>query len=187
MNDHADVWARARSLQELRTLTADWLRGEVGGFPGYESLPAAETHEITEPLIRLNEVGLLTTGSQPAAMEDDWRQRAFVEGFATEEDACRIDVKALYSDLHILTFPPGEGGGYRTPVGVRDGRPVTWNGHADHSFMLEPFEDRCSESALSDLREAWFVMVIDLRWGRKGHLWDVLLDGNVPVEAVEWV
>lgn len=185
MNDDSDVWQDAESLRDLRGLAADWLRGEVDGFPGCGGSPASETYEIAEPLIRLNEAGLLTTSSQPAVMEDNWRQRAFVDGFASEEGACRIDVKALYSDLHILTFPPGSEGGYQTPVTVSEGKPMTWNGHVDHDHMLEWFE-RCSESALDDLRSAWFVVVIDLRWGRKGRLWDVLLDGNVPAEAVEW-
>jgi len=187
MSDDFDVWHDAESLQDLRGLAVDWLRGEVDDFPGYAGSPAPETHEILDPLIRLNESGLLTTASQPAMIGDGWRQRAFVDGFAAKEDALRIDVKALYSDLHLLTFPPGEGGGYMTPVSVSEGEPMTWNGHADHSFMLEPFEDRCSGSALDDLREAWYVIAIDLRWGRKGHLWDVLLDGNAPADAVEAV
>lgn len=187
MTDDLDAWSEAESFGELRTLTADWLRGDVPGFPGMGSGPAPETDEIREPLIRLNEAGLLTVSSQPARVGDDFAQRAFVEGFATETDALRVDVKALYSDLHILTFPPGESGGYMTPVTVSEGEPVTWNGCADHLRMVEVFEDRCSESALDDLRSAWFVVVMDLRWGRKGHLWNVLLDGNAPAEAVEAV
>lgn len=177
-------WKDAQSLRELCTLTADWLRGEVEGSPSYPGSPAPETHEIDDSLIRLNESGLLTTSSQPAGIGEGWGQRAFVDGFASEENALRIDVKALYSDLHILTFPPGEGGGYPTPVTVSEGEPTTWNGHVEHEDMVESF-GWCSEGALDELRSAWFVVVIDLRWGRKGHLWDVLLDGNAPPEAVE--
>ena len=184
MTDDLDVWREAESLRELRRLAVDWLRGELLTFPAYGGQPAPETHEIIDPLIRLNESGLLTMGSQPAQIGEGWQQRAYVDGFAAEIDARRIEVKTLYSDLHILTFPPGEGGGYMTPVSVSGGEPTTWSGHADHSQMVEVFEDRCSETALDDLRGAWFVIAIDLRWGRKGHLWDVLLDGNVPVEAV---
>jgi len=186
-DDGGDVWGEAESLRELRVLSVDWLRGEVPNFPGYGGQPASETHEIIDPLVELNESGLLTTSSQPARIGEGWRQRAYVEGFAAEIDARRIEIKALYSDLHILTFKSGTGGGYRTPVTVSEGEAMTWNGHADHSWVVKRFEDRCSEAALDDLRSAWFVIAIDLRWGRKGHLWDVLLDGNVPAEAVETV
>lgn len=180
MTDSAG-WKDAGSLRELRALTASWLRGEVDGFPGYASSPASETQDILDPLIRLNESGLLTTNSQPAGVGESWKQRAYVEGFAAEEDARRIATKALYSDLHILAFPPGSRGGYMTPVTVVEGQPMTWNGRIDHSTMLSPFENRCSESGLDDLRQAWIVVAIDLRWGRKNHLWKVLLDGGAPI------
>ncbi|HLL45655.1 MAG TPA: hypothetical protein VK399_03060, partial [Longimicrobiaceae bacterium] len=91
--------------------------------------------------------------------------------------------KCLYSDLHIQVFPPGIKWGYMTPITVADGHPFTWAGSTDPS-ELEHFERVCSPSALRELRSAWYVVAIDLTWGRADHLWHVLLEENRPGYSV---
>lgn len=181
MSDKAkEAWRSAQSFAELRALTTQWVAGDLAFNPSYYGdAPDPEINEIVEPLVRLNQRGLLTVISQPGALDDGHAQRAWVEGFAQEDTARRIAAKALYSDLHILAFPPGVERGYMTPITVRDGHPITWAG-ASSRHELEVFAEVCSPEALRQLEAAWYVIAIDLVWGRQAHLWDVLLADDRP-------
>ncbi len=177
--DARQVWARAQSFAQLCELTIQFIEGVLPFFPTYGS-PNEETNDIKSALVQLNRQGLLTTGSQPAMLKPDYAQRAWVEGFARKKTALVFAAKSLYSDVHIVVFPPRVERGYMIPITVADGRPYTWAG-ASAYFELEPcFKKVCNARAMRALTSAWYVVAIDLVWGRKEHLWEILLAANQP-------
>lgn len=165
-------WGNAQSFGELCELMARFLEGEGDEAPG-----CGPVEEETKPLVpylsAFNRAGFLTTCSQPGELSPNWRQRAFVNGFALEETARRMARLALFTDLHIVAAPPGNSVGFHTPIIVRDFMAHGWSGFTIFD-EIEHFAEGCSSSAVADLRRAWSVSVIDLAWGRSDHLWEEL-------------
>lgn len=170
-------WGSARSFEELCELMARFLEGNGDEAPG-----SGPVEEETRPLIpylsALNRAGFLTTCSQPGELSAEWRQRAFVEGFALEEEARRIARLSLFTDLHIVAVPPGYSAGFHTPVVVREFMPHGWSGFSSFE-EIRFFAEECSPTAIADLRRAWSISAIDLKWGRSEHLWEKLAQALV--------
>ena len=177
MDKARERWAQAADFPALCRLAADYATGRQPFFPSHGGDPDPETNAIASHLEQLNLKGLLTTCSQPGDEGDDrFAQRAFVDGYAVREDALALAAKSLYSDILVLVFPPGTEGGYHIPVTIDQGQPFTWVGMWAGDEELEHFASTCSDTAMAQLRAAWYVTAIDPVWGRKEHLWEVLLE-----------
>lgn len=153
-------WGDAQSFGDLCELMARFLEGEGDEAPGCGPVEA-ETKALIPYLSAFNRVGFLTMCSQPGELSPEWRQRAFVDGFALEETARRIARLALFTDLHIVAAPPGYSVGFHTPVIVRDFMPHGWSGFTTFD-EIEFFAEACSAQTVAELRCAWSVSVIDL-------------------------
>jgi hypothetical protein len=174
------LWGAAETFEDLCQLMVGFIAGEIPLSPGWCGATVdEETGPLVAYLLAFNRAGFLTIVSQPGEPFRPgydgrcWGQRAFVCGFAQEPAALQIEALTLRSDLHITVYPPGEEGGYRTPAVSRGMRPCLWVGDAGFC-QLEHFEEYCNERAMRALREAWSVNVVDLRWGRREHLWSIL-------------
>jgi len=166
-----ETWRSAAAFGELCELSAKFIEGTSPFFPGYAADRVdAETDELVPFLAAFNRAGFLTTGSQPGMDEPDWKQRAFVDGYALEPVAKQIARVSLYAELHIVVAPPGYSVGFHTPVILRDFMPHGWAGFSSFD-ELEFFEDASGERAFQELRLAWFISIVDLKWGRNDHLW----------------
>jgi hypothetical protein len=86
-----EVWAQARTLDDLGELTAQWLEGRIDSQPGYYG-PVDVDEDLspgmTEALAACNRAGFLTHSSQAGSV--DYDQQADVVGFATPQTAARI-------------------------------------------------------------------------------------------------
>ncbi len=155
-------------------------------MPGDADEPYEETGPIREVLAAINRRGFVTTFSQPGVPLDDegGAQRASVEGYATEGVARRLGALALWTDLIMLVFPPGDyESGYQVPITVEEFRPFTWLGAYYGHVELEPYAEDCSPEAVGELVRAWRVSIIDPRWGRESYLWEhvsATLEGRSP-------
>lgn len=153
---------------------ARFIEGDLPYMPGYL---AGEVDEETNPiapyLATLNRSGFLTVCSQPGQDEYDWKQRAFVDGYALEPVARRLAQLTLSTDLLVVTAPPSVHIGYRLPVILRDFQPHGWSGSTGFE-ELEFFREDCGPSAVAQLSQAWSVSVVDLVWGRERHIWEEL-------------
>lgn len=171
-------WARAGSIEDLTALTIEWLEGVRGGHPMQgDGEPAdAETAEISDDLIFLNQSGFLTTFSQPGmTIEDGSGQRAAVGGVCSKELAWTIAAVGLETDLLPFPYPPEWAGGYMVPITTFEFHPCTWCGGAyDEEWIKSNFGDGCSPEGIAAIRSSWSVAVIDPIWGRKRHLWNEL-------------
>ena len=169
-------WRDAGSLEELGGLTTAWLEGKLKEHPCDGDEPDPETLEILADLLHFNRHGLVTTFSQPAEGIDETGsgQRAAVEGLAQESVARAIGALGLYTDLLVFLFEPGGEGGYMLPITTEEFHPFTWCGAHEVEAQLQGFEDVCSKEGLAAILNAWTVIVIDPKWGRKRYLWNHL-------------
>jgi hypothetical protein len=185
-------WLKAQSFNDLCELGAKFITRQLPYFPGYDgNFPDKETSEISDDLAKLNRKGFLTIQSQPAYLEEFDGQRACVEGFALEELALDFAKKTLYSDIHIQIFPlkdilPNGEYGYQIPVTVEEGQPFTWMGRCDKNVLWQ-FEifSPIIVDIIEENPSVWYVSAIDLVWGRKDRLWDVLLSESLKGYSVK--
>jgi hypothetical protein len=84
----AEIWAAARSLNDLCALTERWLRADLATQPGYSGSVDVDEEEapgLTDACIALNRAGFLTRNSQ-AGFDGTgydgarWTQLAAVDG-----------------------------------------------------------------------------------------------------------
>ncbi len=166
-----EQWEAARSFRDLCELSARFIDGTSPYFPTYGAPTVDdETAPLVPYLAALNRAGFLTTNSQPGEDSPEWKQRAFVDGYALEHVARRVARMSLYTDLHVVTVPPGLSAGFHTPVILRDFMPHGWSCFS-RSGEAEMIAEYCGPLAARELLSAWSVSVVDLSWGRTDHLW----------------
>ena len=184
------TWRTAGSLEELGDLTSAWLQGRLKEHPCYGDEPDPETLEILPDLLHFNRHGLVTTFSQPAERIDETGsgQRAAVQGLAPEAVARAIGALGLYTDLVVFIFEPGADAGYMLPITTEEFHPFTWCGSTCSEAEALGFESVCSKAGLAAILNAWTVIVIDPKWGRRRYLWDHLRRALVrrDVRTARW-
>ena len=168
------LWQEAMTFADLCNLTAQFISGDISFIPSYGGSGVdEETDPIVPQLVKLNKHGFMTVDSQPGYLDEDWGQRACVDGFALKETALKIAALTLYTDLYIGVFEPGYDGGAIIPVIIRDFQPHGWAGSAGFE-EIEFYKEVCNKRAIQALSQAWYISAIDLKWGRKNHLWKEL-------------
>ena len=109
-------------------------------------------------------------------------------GYASEAVAVQIEKLSLTTDLYVSVSQPGYINGCRMPVTIDVFKAFTWAGDTaideEKGYFIElvHFEEDCSPLAFQELRQACYISVIDLCWGRKDYLWDELVtfyDGDI--------
>jgi hypothetical protein len=170
------IWQESETFEGLCELNARFMEGKICFIPGCsgESLDA-ESEPIAPYLAAFNRAGFLTVVSQPGLGRVQ-QAKGFRGGFCLRGYGIK-DREALF--VYIYVAGPGESGGCRTTVTIDYLRPFTWTGDAalDETGLvvhMQGYEAVCSDSAMEDLKQACFVSVIDLCWGRTGYLWDTL-------------
>lgn len=173
-SDDKKLWQSAKTFSELCDLTGQFINNDIDFMPAYfEAGVAEETNPLVPSLVELNKSGFMTIDSQPGEKDEDWQQRAFVDGFAMKDTALKLAALTLSTDLFVGAFPPENSSGISIPVVIRDFKPHAWGGFSQFE-ALENFEGICSADAMSELSQAWFVTIIDLQWGRQNYLWEKL-------------
>jgi hypothetical protein len=174
-------WRRARTLDDLCRLGAEFVDGRIDFFPGWGSPTLDEESDaIAAHLARFQRAGFLTVASQPggarAATADSASvlQRAFVCGFASERAARALASSCASPALSIALFDHAGGSGERAPVTLVGGVARVFAGYAAFAEELECFAGRVSDDALRALRSSTYVSAIDLEWGRNSELWPFL-------------
>ena len=183
------VWRTARTLPDLRELTARWIEGDLGEQPAYHGPSDIEDPEMVPVLAALNRAGYMTTGSQAAGVSlggngEHWEQLAAVEGFADEGTARRIVVGAAAAGLTSVVHappPPWWSPGFRFAQAVTvtwlNGQPYTMFGaRLPRRHLRDPHVGYgiCHRDAVNAVCSAWQVTVIDRCSCRPGHLWNTL-------------
>lgn len=171
-------WLGAETMVELGELTAQFLEGISPYFPGdLAPRPAEETLPIVEPLAALNRAGLVTITSQPGFDGEgfdgnNWKQRAYVYGFAPEKVASRLRRVTLQGDVVAYAVDsPANAAWMSIPAVQRAGEAVLWVGRPVGPKDLF-FDEACNETMMEVLRSVYYVCLFDPKWGREGFLWE---------------
>jgi hypothetical protein len=173
-------WRRARTLDELCRLGAEFVDGRIGCFPGWGSSTLDEESDaIAAHLARLQRAGFLTVASQPGAERGGTAgeleiQRAFVCGFADARAARSLAASRAAPGISIALFGRGDGPGERIPVTLVGGVARVFAGYSAFDEELACFAEHIGDDALGALRSATYVSAIDLEWGRNSELWPFL-------------
>jgi hypothetical protein len=176
-------WMAARRFSEASELTARFIEGTLGFFPGhYGPFVCDESLPLVPYLAALNRSGFLTTTSQPGFTRGHInKQRAFVDGLVKDPEVVRkIDRLSLVSDLYVLVCPRGNPAGIKLPVTIEDFKASGFSGEAwadvedDYIFGIDNFKEIYNDALFRDLSTTYYVCIIDLCWGRANHLWEVI-------------
>lgn len=177
------AWRAAGSLDDLLGLTADFLEGRRGFFPGWGGASTDEESDSLLPALRgALGAGLMTVASQPGSPFGPghdgltWGGRAFVGGFVLEDiGARRLADAARGSGLLVLVEEPAADADWAPfAAGLRDGTPYLVLGPGARSQELEIFEEHLAPSLQETLARRPFLWVVDPAWGRRDRLFDVL-------------
>lgn len=165
------AWRDAATISEIFELSARFIESRSPYFPGYGGDTVDyEAKDLVPYIAAFNRAGFLATVSQPGVDDPDWKQRAFVDGFALEPVAKRIARVSLYTELHIVVSPPDYPVGSHTPATLRGFMPHGWSRFTTFD-ELEFLEEACGEAAHQELKSAWGVSIVDLKWGRNDFFW----------------
>lgn len=167
MNRHDRLaWRGARTLADVGTLTASWLRGDLTETPGHGGPPEDETVPLIPLLSAVNHAGFITDCSQPAeAGRDDVLNTAWVDGFSAEAVVLRLrDITA--GTLLVMTACHGR---HHEHAGAA---------HLTRCLRREVlgFYRDCCPQAAGEIRDAWYVSIEDPEPGRNDRLWPALAD-----------
>ncbi|MEC8511019.1 MAG: hypothetical protein VX015_02660 [Planctomycetota bacterium] len=177
------AWRAARSFDDLLGLTADFLEGRRGFFPGWGGATTDEESDSLLPALRgAIGAGLMPVASQPGKPFGPghdgltWGGRAFVGGLAlTDAGARRLTDAALEAGLLVLVEEAASDADWAPLVaGLRDGTPYLVLGSGARSQELEIFAEHVAPSLQGALAERPFLWIVDPAWGRRDRLSDLL-------------
>lgn len=168
-------WENARTLADLGGLTALFLEGK-GDHPLWNGGIDEETSGLVPFLSRYNRRGFITTLSQPGSPEtNEYRQRAFVEGFATMEVVLSIYRLCLCTDLIVMLSGPKQYTDFQIPVTANLHTVSGVSGSCGASYKIDELMDYVEYEPLKgELGKVWSIAVIDPCWGRNDYLWPML-------------
>jgi hypothetical protein len=177
------LWAAARTLQDLGDLTAAWLDGSIESQPSYYGpvdVDEADAPGLTDTLVNLNRAGYVTGSSQAGfdgigADGAHWRQLAAVEGFAGPDMYARLCDVVVGTRFRVVAWPCKFGWhrGAGVPVTFREGRHYTTFGMQLDASDIGELYDGCSAEAIAAVCEATQVTVYDPEPG-SNDLWPTL-------------
>lgn len=75
-----ETFESAETIADLQRLTAAFLRGELSATSYHFGPLLPESASIVEKLVEINQLGLITTSSQPGRLGPTGKQRCYVEG-----------------------------------------------------------------------------------------------------------
>ena len=189
-----------QTYSELRNVYRQWLQGKIKTSPTYAGPPNEETLPYIPQLIRMNEHGLLTMGSQPGTVElqpdgSVQEQRGYLHTYMYADLVEAISKILPVGDIIMITddeewedYRHIEGGEdipvSRVYPSVKDynlrrnAEDVTW-------FPTPSISDRSHWDIIlyhispkSHLRnenqKPILVMFLDPIWGREGRIFDVI-------------
>lgn len=142
--------------------------------------PDAETLPHVQELARLNRAGWWTDESQPGVSEEVEAQRARIGGFCDRSTALRLRSALLPTELVVLAAPVDGDHDVRIAVSRSNRTEVTFSvfpvsGELATHRALE-YEEHLPRQGFAALLDAWYVEVIDTRWGRNDLIWTACID-----------
>jgi hypothetical protein len=167
-----DVWWEAETFEDLCSAMVRFIEGELQWSPVHLGPLMEESDDLVPYLRRLNLAGFMTTSSQPTEEGAGWDQLAYVEGFAREEEARRIEQVVARGSLGVVLTAPGETGG-RGRYG--DLHPFI-DGYPSPEWISDSWAYSINKRAVWALRDLWHVVAFDTNDRDPWRLWRNVLE-----------
>ncbi|MFF3256493.1 DUF6919 domain-containing protein [Actinacidiphila glaucinigra] len=179
-------WREAVDLEDLGTLMALWLEGEIASWPGYQPGygPDEETTALVPTLAACCRAGYVTIGSQPGIDPGPgydgatWMQRAAVEGFVCDPLLLEHMVSAAdEAGLEMELTDPRDDDATGIVVTLRDGQPYTaFGGALSRGTLKRSIWPGIGAGALDQVLHAVRITLAAPEYGAAAgvQLWDVL-------------
>lgn len=175
---HRD-WPSVDSLEAAGLRVVDWLEGRIRTLPSHLGPPSRETRSIAEDLRLLNARGDVVTDNSQPGLSNVWgRQRATVQGLATEVAAQSLGRRArrmgmLWEDCPVFEAPENARG---VPVTQGITRGLLGNHSRGQVFSARDmaFLIGSIDVPIQTVASWRSFCAVDLRWGRRRALWEVL-------------
>ncbi|WP_329595885.1 hypothetical protein OG195_44770 (plasmid) [Streptomyces sp. NBC_01362] len=178
-------WKAARTLPDLGSLAAAWWEGSVRHLPGHRAghRPHPLLADHTAVLAAANRTGFLAVAAQAGLADGTVRQRAAVQGFATDPVLIRrlVDVaenaglKIVLNDFLDAQHGPGDG----ITVTTHDGQAVNVFGEALGLDDIKAMWPRLPH-AVEAVAPALQITLTDPEFGPRSLLWDTLATATAP-------
>ncbi|WP_331734504.1 MULTISPECIES: DUF6919 domain-containing protein [unclassified Streptomyces] len=178
-------WMAARTLPDLGILAAAWWEGSVRHLPGHRAghRPHPLLADHTAVLAAANRTGFLAVAAQAGLADGTVRQRAAVQGFATDpilirrlvDAAENAGLKIVLNDYLDAQHGPGDG----ITVTTHDGQAVNVFGEAlglDDISAMWPRLPHAVEAVAPALQ----ITLTDPEFGPSSLLWDTLATATAP-------
>lgn len=192
------LWRAARSMSDLRDLTAGWLHGRIAAQPAYHhpvDVDEPDAPGLTDTLVALNQAGYLTTSSQagydgPGYRGAHCQQHAAVEGFATDDTTRWLEHAVAGTEYRIVEHGckphPWQRSAPGADVTFLDGQPVTHFGRqTSHAGIAHDRYPGVHPAAVHDVAVARQITIYDPTPGRN-TIWPQLrqaADEHLPTCA----
>lgn len=178
INYYSDLFINAKTIDEIKQLNIQFIKGEIYNTCYHYGPLNPESNEIHKELLEMNELGFITTCSQPGEKEDEYQQRGVVEGLIDKRvferfrrimyNTCDDIYIRKCDDTNLLNILRWFG---RQPpewfyVTINNGNPCTHTAQCD--MPCESFR-RCK--LYEQLKEKFFeIDIIDMKWGRTNYI-----------------
>ena len=185
------TWQSARTLRDLGELNARQLESaDYGSDHGHFELPP---FQLVPLLAVLNRAGLFTAGAQLGTEPDEngTEQRAAIEFFVTWPFQVPPTKAAKNAGLIVRARSPRSLPRWRDrrrnliPVTRRNGKMTDALGADPSRRAIAYSYSDCHRDARRQLAAAWYITVIDPKWGPSDRLWRTLA-GIVLSPRGEW-
>jgi len=168
-------WRAAHTVADLGIRMAEYLTGDLPFHPGsFGTGPEPETAHLIDFLVDYCRAGFITDGSQPGVVDQRWRQRAFVCGFATADTAATLRDSLTGADLVVISAPLTEAPTDlwpHIPVTSHDAKGMTRVGYRLNAVEAMEYFAEYTSVRWEDLVALHTVQIIDPVWGRDDYLW----------------
>lgn len=167
------TWDKVTTEAELQHKMLRFLAGELQETPWHRTPLDPESTLIIERLVRLTELGLITTCSQPGMAGSSERQRAFVEGLVND---AVVPVLREVAGAHGYIWSENS---HREGAAPSGNRVVTYDAGIPYSHITEgtayPIDEGLPEGLRAVVRGMTVVTVADPTWG-SNQMFDALID-----------
>ena len=177
MNDAIHKFNTVILIEELQKLTIDFLKGKMCGTNYHYGPLSKESKKIKNELIKMNELGFITTCSQPGELETNSKQRGYVCGIIHKEkyEEFITNMYDISSDIYIrhtndykLIESLNRIGTYPIWYWISEKYNINFTHVIDTSNSFEDFQDTYIYQDLAD--NYYEIEVIDLVWGRENYI-----------------
>lgn len=172
------LFINAKSIDEIKKLNMQFIKGEIYNTCYHYGPLNRESNRVHNELVKMNELGFITTGSQPGEEKVKSQQRGTVSGLIDKRifEKFRRVMYNICDDIYIRKCDDVN---MLQHLQNLDKEPPFWywvtvdNGHhfTHTAWCKRPCESFHRCNLYEQIKEKYFeIEVIDMKWGRTNYI-----------------